>query len=200
MSVFVVIAAVVVVLLVVAAFVLILGIGQGALGGGRRTLARAAPARDIDYTSEDFLARVRELSGDGVDVALDGIGGAVSLRSYRALRRGGRLVIFGHYSTLAEGRKSMRGWLSWYAATACVGLAGLASPTRRVLAYRIAKLKQRHPDWFREDLTTLFALLQEEKIQPLVAERLQLDQARRAHELLGRAAVEGELVLIPERE
>ena len=45
----------------------------------------------IDYRSEDFLARVRELTGDAVDVVLDGLGGAVSLRSFRALRPGGRL-------------------------------------------------------------------------------------------------------------
>ncbi|MDE1668667.1 alcohol dehydrogenase catalytic domain-containing protein [Nocardia gipuzkoensis] len=46
----------------------------------------------IDYTTEDFLTRVRALNGGGVDVAFDGVGGPVSLRSYRALRRGGRLV------------------------------------------------------------------------------------------------------------
>ena len=51
----------------------------------------------IDYRNEDFLARVRELTGDGVDVALDAFGGAMSLRSFRALRPGGRLVVFGRY-------------------------------------------------------------------------------------------------------
>ena len=89
----------------------------GALAGLR--LYGTASARDraaverlgavaIDYRNEDFLARVRELTGDGVDVVLDGIGGAVSLRSFRALRPGGRLVVFGHYATLAHGRKSWR--------------------------------------------------------------------------------------------
>ena len=72
----------------------------------------------IDYRNEDFLARVRELTGgDGVDVVLDGIGGKVALRSFRALRNGnpitgdpgGRLVTMGTYNTLAQGRKSMRG-------------------------------------------------------------------------------------------
>ena len=75
----------------------------------------------IDYRTEDFLARVRELTGDGVDVVLDGLGGPVSLRSFRALRAGGRLVVSGHYATLAHGRKSWRGWLQWYATTAGVG-------------------------------------------------------------------------------
>ena len=98
----------------------------------------------IDYRNEDFLARVRELAGDGVDVALDGIGGAVSVRSFRALRPGGRLVVFGHYSTLANGRKSWRGWIEWYTATATVALWSLVPPRRRVLAYRIQKLRKGH--------------------------------------------------------
>ena len=47
----------------------------------------------IDYRNEDFLARVRELTGgEGVDVVLDGIGGAVSLRSFRALRIGDQVT------------------------------------------------------------------------------------------------------------
>jgi NADPH2:quinone reductase len=151
----------------------------------------------IDYKREDFLARVRELTGEGVDIALDGIGGGLSLRSYRALRPGGRLVIFGHYSTLAHGRKSWRGWTSWYALTAYVGLAGLLSRRRSVLAYRIAKLRDRHPDWFHDDLLKLVELLRAGKIHPVVAERLPLADARRAHELLGRSATQGRLVLVP---
>lgn len=150
----------------------------------------------IDYEREDFVARVRELTGKGVDVALDGIGGALTLRSYRALAPGGPLVVFGHYSTLAHGRRSRRGWVSWYASTASVGLAGLLSRRRSVLAYRIAKLRDRHPDWFRQDLGHL-ELLDDGKIHPIVAERLPLADARRAHELLERSAAKGKMVLVP---
>src|SRR5207302_732445 len=59
----------------------------------------------IDYRTEDFLTRVRELTnGDGVDAVLDGFGGALSVRSFRALRPGGRLVVYGHSGTVAHGR------------------------------------------------------------------------------------------------
>jgi NADPH:quinone reductase-like Zn-dependent oxidoreductase len=198
----------------------------GALAGLR--LYGTASARDraaverlgaiaIDYRNEDFLARVRELPGKGVDVALDGLGGGVSLRSFRALRPGGRLVLYGHYATLAHGRKSWRRWIEWYAATATVALWGLLSPRRRVLAYRIQKLREGHqvlpvgrgpralpvgggprdPDWFREDFRVLLELLREGKIHPVVAERLPLSDARRAHELLERTAATGKLVLVP---
>jgi len=178
----------------------------GALAGLR--LLGTASARDraaverlgavaIDYRNEDFLARVRELTGDGVDVALDGLGGVLSLRSFRALRPGGRLVVFGRYATLAHGRKNWRAVIEWYAATATVALWGLLSPRRRVLAYRIQKLRIRHQDWFREDFLALLELLRRGAVHPVVAERLPLSDARRAHELLESTAAKGKLVLVP---
>ncbi|MGH9232137.1 MAG: medium chain dehydrogenase/reductase family protein [Acidimicrobiales bacterium] len=158
----------------------------------------------IDYRNEDFLARVRELN-DGVDVVLDGIGGAVSLRSFRALRRGdplvgdpgGRLIVMGNYNTMVHGRKSWRGWIEWYPATATVWLWGLLSPRRRVIAYRIQKLRIDHQDWFRDDLGVLLELLRADKIHPVVAERLPLSEARRAHKMLEHSAAKGKLVLVP---
>jgi NADPH:quinone reductase-like Zn-dependent oxidoreductase len=79
-----------------------------------------------------------------------------------------------------------------------------------VLAYRIQKVRAhrgealpvggapRNPDWFREDLRTLLGLLRRGEIHPVVAERLPVSQARRAHELLESSASRGKLVLVPE--
>jgi len=183
-----------------------------------RAVVERLGAVAIDYRNEDFLARVRELTGDGVDVALDGIGGALSLRSFRALRPGGRLVVFGHYSTITNGHKSWRGWFEWYAATGGVALWALLSPRRSVSAYRIQKLRDdrrqwfpvardarafqvgggpRDPEWFREDFLALLDLLRDGKIHPVVAERLPLSEAGRAHEMLESTAATGKLVLVP---
>jgi NADPH:quinone reductase-like Zn-dependent oxidoreductase len=159
----------------------------------------------IDYRNEDFVARIRELTGDGVDVVLDGIGGAVSLRSFRALRignqitgdPGGRLVMIGNYNTMVHGRKSWRGWLQWWPATAITWLWGTLSPRRRVMGYRVQKLRIRHQDWFREDFQVLLELLRAGRIHPVVAERLPLSAARRAHEMLESSAAMGKLVLVP---
>lgn len=172
-------------------------------------------AMAIDYQKEDFLTRVRGFQG--VDVVLDGIGGALSLRSFRALRSGGRLVIFGHYDALVNGHKSWRGWTEWYAATVAVALWGLLAPSRKVLTYRIQKLREGHqwfpaaahrralpvgggprdPEQFREDFRALLELLRRGKIHPVVAQRMPLQEARHAHELLERSAGVGKLVLLP---
>jgi NADPH:quinone reductase len=55
----------------------------------------------------------------------------------------------------------------------------------------------RYPEWFRQDFGTLIELLREGKIQPVVAERLPLSDARRAHEMLESSAAKGKLVLVP---
>ena len=187
----------------------------GAVAGVR--LIGTASARDrsaveglgaifIDYRNEDFLARTRELTdGKGVDVVIDGIGGKVSLRSFRALRignqitgdPGGRLIVMGNYNTMVQGRKSWRGWLEWYPATAITWLWGTLSPRRRVSGYRIQILRIPHQQWFQEDFDVLLELLRAGKIHPVVAERLQFSEARHAHALLESSAAKGKLVLVP---
>jgi NADPH2:quinone reductase len=48
-----------------------------------------------------------------------------------------------------------------------------------------------------EDFLALLELLRADKIHPVVAERLPLSGARRAHELLESSAGVGKLVLVP---
>jgi NADPH2:quinone reductase len=174
-----------------------------------RSAVERLGAVGIDYRHEDFLARVRELTGGkGVDVVLDGIGGTVALRSFRALRvgdqitgdPGGRLITMGNYNTMVQGHKNWRGWLEWWPATALVWLWGTLSPRRRVSGYRVQKLRIPHQDWFQEDFDVLLKLLREGKIHPVVAERLPFSEARYAHELLGSTAAKGKLVLVPEAD
>ena len=178
----------------------------GALAGLR--MYGTASARDrptverlgavaIDYRHEDFLARVRDMTGDGVDIVLDAIGGAVSLRSFRALRSGGRLVVYGRHATIAHGTKNWPAVFEWYAGTAAVALWGLLTPGRHVISYRIQKLRIHHQDWFSEDFRVLLDLLRGHKIHPVVAERMPFTEARRAHELLESTAATGKLVLVP---
>lgn len=169
----------------------------GTAAGRDRAAVERLGAVAIDYQNEDFLARVRALTGDGVDIALDGIGGPLSLRSFRALRPGGRLVVFGRYATISQGRKNWPGVVAWYASTGAVALWGALSPRRKVLSYRIQKLRIHRQDWFQADFQVLLEMLRRGEIHPVVAERLPLSEVRRAHELLGSTASKGKIVLVP---
>jgi len=164
----------------------------------------------IDYQHEDFVARVREMTGDGVDVISDSLGGPISLRSFRVLRPGGRLVVFGRYDTLKGGHKDWPAVFKWYGSVIVVFALGAMSPRRKVLKYQIQRFRDatqqrdgavggepRYPGWFEEDFRTLVDLLRRGDIHPVVAERLPLAEARHAHEILDSSAAKGKLVLVP---
>jgi len=68
---------------------------------------------------------------------------------------------------------------------------------KSMVPYSIQWLMRFKPAWFRDDLLTLLDLLRQGKIKPLIAQRLPLEQARRAHEMLGEGGVLGKIVLLP---
>jgi NADPH2:quinone reductase len=148
----------------------------------------ALGATPIDYRTEDFVERIRTLTGDGVDVVFDPIGGARQLwRSNRALVKGGRLVWFGVAATKKKGLRVIPLTLLM------LGLLKLIPNGKQAITT---------PDidkdnaWYRETLTELLDLLAAGKIKPVVAERIPLVEAARAHELLESGRYAGKVVLV----
>ena len=156
----------------------------------------------IDYKDQDFVKEIHRLTGEGVDVVFDSIGGTHIWRSRKALRPGGRVVAYGLTSSLRGGRlaSGRSGGRHRYRAILIFGLyiAGswLLPGGKRVIAYSIQTLKRLKPALFRQDLIALFELLQQQKIKPLIAQRFPLAEARHAHELLGKGGVTGKIVLV----
>jgi len=156
----------------------------------------------IDYQMHDFVEEIHRLSGEGVDVVFDGIGGTNIWRSRKALRRGGKVVAYGLTSSLRGGRLAAgrSGRRNRFGAIAIFGLyiaGGWLFPGRkRVVPYSIQWLKRLRPQWFRQDLMALFELLRQRKIKPHIAQRFPLAQARQAQELLGQGGVTGKIVLV----
>jgi NADPH2:quinone reductase len=156
----------------------------------------------IDYRNSDFVNEIRRLTGGGVDAVFDGIGGDNLWRSRDALREGGRVVTYGFQSKMrggrmisrSEGRHPMRESLelgrfilyNWF------------KPGRKsMVPYSIQWRMRFRPEQFRDDLAVLFDLLKQGRIKPLIAQRLPLEEARRAHEMLGEGGVVGKIVLLP---
>ncbi len=156
----------------------------------------------IDYQHQDFVKEIHRLTGEGVDVVFDPIGGAHLWHSRRALRPGGMVVGYGLISSIrGEGLASRRpGRRQRFRGTAIFALyiaGGRLFPGRkRVVPYSIQTLKRLKPAWFRQDLIALFDLLRQQKVKPLIAQRFPLAEARQAHELLGKGGVTGKIVLV----
>lgn len=156
----------------------------------------------IDYQHQDFVEEIRRITGEGVDVVFDSIGGTHIWRSRKALRPGGRVVAYGLTGSLRGGRlaSGRSGRRHRFRGIAIFGLyiaAGWLLPGRkRVVPYSIQTLKRLKPALFRQDLIKLFELLQQKKIRPVIAQRFPLAEAREAHELLGKGGVIGKIVLV----
>jgi len=156
----------------------------------------------IDYKAVDFVKEIHRLTGEGVDAVFDGIGGDNLWRSRDALRPGGRVVTYGFQSKMSGGRMTS-GTSGRHPIRESAQLAGyiirnwFKGGRKSMVPYSIQWLMRLKPAWFREDLQMLLNLLKEGKIKPLIAQRLPLQQARHAHEILGAGGVLGKIVLIP---
>jgi NADPH:quinone reductase-like Zn-dependent oxidoreductase len=155
-------------------------------------LVSALGATPIDYRTEDFVERIRSLTGDGVDAVLDPIGGARHVwRSYQALRKGGRYVGYGMVATSKGGRRAIPLTLLML-----VLLKLIPSGRQASMSADVATFANAHDGWYRETLSELLDLLAEGRIKPVVAERIRLVEAARAHALLERGGYAGKVVLI----
>ncbi|HEY6972121.1 MAG TPA: medium chain dehydrogenase/reductase family protein, partial [Candidatus Angelobacter sp.] len=176
------------------------GVGSALLQLGRLTglemygtcSSRGAPAVTelggipIDYRDQDFVKEIHRLTSEGVDAVFDGIGGSHVWRSREALRRGGKVVVYGFTGSLAGGRSVSgpptgrhrfreAGILGWY-----IARSWLLPGRKRLVPYSIQWLKRMRPALFREDLVALLDLLRQQKIKPIVAQRFPLASAKQA--------------------
>jgi NADPH2:quinone reductase len=159
----------------------------------------------IDYQHQDFVKEIHRLTGEGVDVVFDPIGGEHIWHSREALRPGGKVVGYGNTTSLrgkglASARPGRRNRLHGIPIYLLYIAGGLLLPGRkRVIPYSIQTLKRLRPSLFRQDLIALLDLLQQKRIKPLIAKRLPLTEARQAQELLGKGGVTGKIVLVTNR-
>jgi NADPH:quinone reductase len=156
----------------------------------------------IDYKTTDFVKEIFRLTGDGVDVVFDHIGGPHLWQSRKALRKGGKVVGYGLISSI-RGKGISSGHPGRRQRFRGVGLftlyiigSWLLPGRKHLIPYSIQTLKRLKPAFFRQDLMTLFDLLRQKKIKPVIAQRLPLARARNAQEELENGGVVGKIVLV----
>jgi NADPH:quinone reductase-like Zn-dependent oxidoreductase len=158
-------------------------------------------AAAIDYRAGDFVASVRGLTagrtgGAGVDAAFDAIGGAHFGRSFACLASGGLLVGYGS-QTMAVGREGLVSAALGLARLKLWGALSFLFGGRRALFYNITARRLAHPEEFKADMATLFELLCDGAIHPVVIDRLPLAAASAVHARIDGGGLGGKIVLLP---
>jgi len=158
----------------------------GAAAAARHPLVRAYGAEPIEGRAARLDDATRAVVPAGVDAAFDGIGGPQLRECIRATRRGGAVVWYGFMNV--HGLGVVRNFVDIFVGARLRGRRG--SFYGITAQYR----KDRRP--FQRDLAALFALLAAGTIQPKIAERFPLLDARAANERLERGGIDGKLLLV----
>jgi len=142
-------------------------------------------ATPIDYHTQDFVEVIRQGEPDGLDGVFDGMGGDYVARGFSVLRRGGTLVGYGNPLSFTGmlrflGQVILFNWLP----------NGRSARYYGTGAYRLDKRP------FMEDWATLFRLLEEGEIRPIIAAKFPILEAAKANERLESGTVIGNLVLL----
>lgn len=173
----------------------------GTCSAANMAVVESFGAQAIDYRAGDFVDAVRKLTAAqngraGVDAAFDAIGGAHFARSFACLAPGGLLVGYGS-QTMADGREGLL--------SAGLGLARLQLwrafaflfSGRSAAWYSITSRRKKRPEEFKADMATLFDLLRDGAIHPVVIDRLPLAAAREVHARIEAGGLGGKIVLTP---
>jgi NADPH:quinone reductase-like Zn-dependent oxidoreductase len=161
----------------------------GTASPGKHELVASLGATPIDYRRENFVEHLHSLAG-GLDIVADPIGGSSLRRSYKTLRRGGRLITYGVQAIFAQGKARVIGSII------LASLMNLVPDRKSVRLYNVTRPKYSTPEWCRQDLSEIFELWAQGKVKPIVADRIPLVEAARAHELLENGSHVGKIVLI----
>jgi NADPH:quinone reductase-like Zn-dependent oxidoreductase len=153
-------------------------------------------AHVIDYRNQDVQAEVKRLTGDkgGVDVVLDALG---SFReSYKLLRPGGRMVMYGASQLLTGDRRNIVKALRAVATMPRFNALKLMNDTKSVMGLNLLHWWDDRGS-LEEVTRPLGELLDRGVIRPVVAEAFPFDRAADAHRFIQERRNVGKVVLTP---
>jgi NADPH:quinone reductase-like Zn-dependent oxidoreductase len=157
-------------------------------------------ATAIDYRAGDFVTSVHRATagrpgGAGVDIVFDAIGGAHFGRSFACLAPGGLLVGYGS-QTMGAGREGLVSAGLGLARLKLWGSLSFLFGGRSALFYSITARRSTHPEEFKADMATLFELLRDGAIHPVVIDRLPLAAVQEVHNRIDAGGLGGKIVLM----
>jgi len=151
----------------------------------------------IDYRSEDYSARVRELTGgEGVDLVLDALGGRDWKRGLRLLRPVGHLVAYGFANLSGGERRSVRRLAGQVTGVPLMTPFGLMERNHTVSGVNLGHLWGRS-DLLREELAALLDLWRAGAIKPHIDGVYPFAEAAAAHRRIGERRNIGKVILVP---
>jgi synaptic vesicle membrane protein VAT-1 len=152
----------------------------------------------IDYRTEDYAARIRDLTGgEGVDLVLDPLGGRDWKRGMRLLRPVGHLIAYGFANLTGGERRNLGRLARQVSGVPLLTPLGLMDRNRTVSGVNLGHLWSR-PDLLREELDEILALWRSGAVKPRVDTVYPFARAAEAHRRITERRNVGKVVLVPD--
>lgn len=163
----------------------------GTASVGKHATVREFGGIAIDYRNQDFVEYIKSET-EGVDAAFDPFGGDNLRRSYKAVKKGGRVISYGfagdHFGGLG---RMIAGVIQM------IGLNAWPDGKRVRLCATPGEVKKDNA-WYRATLSELIAMLANGQLKPVIGARVPFTEVKRAHQLVEQAEVSGKVVLVGE--
>ena len=156
----------------------------------------------IDYRTQDFEAEVKRITGgQGVDVVMDAVGPSSFRKSYRCLRQGGRLVMFGLSEVQTGERRDIPAVLKGLARMPLATMPwwkslSMMNENKGVFGLNMLSWWDREGD-IQRLVEPLMQDLEAGRLEPVVDEAFPFDRAADAHRYIGEGRNVGKVVLVP---
>ena len=171
-----------------------------ALKGGR--IYGTASAEKADFVEEmgmihiprgeDFVQRIKGES-DGVHHALDPVGGKHVMESYKALRNGGRLYVFGASSAVKGPKRSLWTAIKMWRTTPRFDPIRMMNSNKSVYGVHMGMWKDE--EIAREQMVALASMLEKGQIDPVIDSVYRFEDVAKAQQYIHNRGNRGKVLL-----
>lgn len=166
-----------------------------ASGPKQEFLRKSGVDHPIDYEKVDVVEAVRKFAPDGIEMALDAIGGKSFSQSYKCLGPTGRLVVFGlSAASGSSGKRNPVGAATAFLQTPRFHPLKLMGDNISVIGVSLTGLQKR-PALLQSEMDEIFRLYGAGKIRPVIGKSFPLAQAADAHRYIHQRKNIGKVIL-----
>lgn len=140
----------------------------------------------------DFVQRIKS-DGEGVHHALDPVGGKHVMESYKALRNGGRLYVFGASSAVKGPKRSLWNAIKMWRSTPRFDPIRMMNSNKSVYGVHMGMWKDEQVA--REQMVALAKMLEEGKISPVVDSVYRFEDVAKAQQHIHNRGNRGKVLL-----
>mgnify|MGYP003307782335 FL=1 len=140
----------------------------------------------------DFVQRIKS-DGEGVHHALDPVGGKHVMESYKALRNGGRLYVFGASSAVKGPKRSLWNAIKMWRSTPRFDPIRMMNSNKSVYGVHMGMWKDEQVA--REQMVALAKMLEEGKITPVVDSVYRFEDVAKAQQHIHNRGNRGKVLL-----